>query len=257
MTGGWLDLFDGVGHVARDVALALGPLLVLAFLAQFTALRLRWRRFVHVAVSFVVAGIGLTLFLQGVNAAYVPLGQAVGQVLAAKARAWLLPVGLLLGVVATVAEPAVTILRDEVRKASAGAIPGGLLLVALAGGVGASVALALVRTLTGMPIWYILVPGYAAALILARRVHPEFVAIAFDSGAVATGPMIVSFIVALGLGAAAALPDRDPLLDGLGLVSLVALAPILSVLILGAILRQKERAGDESRRQPARQKSEL
>ncbi|HEX6988508.1 MAG TPA: DUF1538 domain-containing protein, partial [Bacillota bacterium] len=252
MTGDLGNLFAGIGHVAVEVAMALGPLLGLALVAQFTALRMRWRRWLQVGLGFVVSGVGLVLFLQGVNVTYVPLGEAIGRALAGHGRVWLLAVGLLLGVVATVAEPAVRILQDEAEKVSAGAIPGRLLLLAVAGGVGVSVALALVRTLTGMPIWYMLLPGYAGALILARYVHRDFVAIAFDSGAVATGPMIVSFIVALGLGVASALPGRDPLLDGLGLVSLVALAPILSVLAFGAILRQKERADDESGKRRSR-----
>ena len=82
------------------------------------------------------------------------------------------------------------------------------------------------------------------ALALIRYSHPDFVGIAFDSGGAATGPMTTSFIVALGLGVAAYFPDRGPLLYGFGLIAFVLLAPILSVLVVGALYARKRRAMD-------------
>ena len=91
-------------------------------------------------------------------------------------------------------------------------------------------------------IFIILIPGYLLALVLFRYSSPAFIAIAFDAGAVSTGPMTVSFILAIAVGAASVLEGRNPLIDGFGLVSLVFMAPILTVLILGVLFNRKKEA---------------
>ena len=137
---------------------------------------------------------------------------------------------------ATIAEPAVHILSYEVEKASAGSIREKTILATLSLGVALFVALGMAKIIYGVPIHYILVPGYLLALLLMRFCDPTFVAIAFDAGGVATGPMTVTFVLAVALGIATAMEGRDPVLDGFGLIALVAMAPILSVMVLGLIV---------------------
>jgi hypothetical protein len=72
-----------------------------------------------------------------------------------------------------------------------------------------------------------------------------FVSIAFDSGGVATGPLTVTFIMAIAIGAASSIPGRNALLDGFGLTALVALAPILAVQVLGFLYTRKEKENEE------------
>jgi hypothetical protein len=112
---------------------------------------------------------------------------------------WLLiPIGFVLGFVAIFAEPAVRVLNYEVEKASGGFIPQQLMLYTLSLGVAISVALAMARILFGLPLWSIIIPGYIIAFAMTHYSTPSFVAIAFDSGGVATGPMTVTFILTMG-----------------------------------------------------------
>jgi hypothetical protein len=149
---------------------------------------------------------------------------------------------------ATIAEPAVRILNYQVEKVSGGYISQKTMLYTLSIGVAVSVAMAMIRIVYGIPLMYMLVPGYLLALILIRFSSTTFVSVAFDSGGVATGPMTVTFVMALAVGAASGIEGRDPLLDGFGMIALVALAPILSVLVLGLIYgRRSAEAEDEDR----------
>lgn len=236
-----LGIFDGYLHTLLEVFTALAPLLV--FFAVFQALIARRtpHNLLRISVGVVLAMVGLSLFLQGVEAGFLPFGDLVGSTLVSSSYRWaLIPVGFLLGFVSIIAEPAVRVLNYEVEKVSSGSIKGRVLLVTLSIGVGFAVALAMTRVLYGIPLWIILVPGYLIAFALTRYSSESFVSIAFDSGGVATGPMTVTFILAMAVGAASGLQGRDPVAEGFGLVALVALAPILSVLTLGMIYRFSE-----------------
>jgi len=156
----------------------------------------------------------------------------------------MIPIGFLLGFVATFAEPAVRILNLEVERVSSGSIPQKVLLYTLSIGVAFSIALSMLRILTGWPLYYFIVPGYLVALLLLRYSSPTFTAVAFDSGGVTTGPMTVTFILAIAVGAASVIEGRDPLLDGFGMIAMVALAPILSVLVLGLVFDWRRRKKD-------------
>ena len=120
------------------------------------------------------------------------------------------------------------------------------MLYTLSIGVGVSIALAMLRILLGFSLWYYLIPGYGLVLILMLLVSKTFIAIAFDSGGVATGPMTVTFILAIAVGVASVIEGRDPLMDGFGMIAMVALAPILSVLLLGILYERKGRDKDEA-----------
>lgn len=241
-------------HLAVEVIQAIGPLVAILIISQYVVLHLSPREFGRMLRGFALSAIGLLLFLQGVQVAFLPVGDELGRTIANSSSPWwLVPIGFVLGFMATIAEPAVRLLNDQVYETSAGAIPTRLLLWTLAFGVGVSVAVAMVRTLYGIPLWMIIVPGYALALGMVRYARPDFVAIAFDAGGAATGPMTVTFIVALGLGAASAFPDRDPLLHGFGLVSLVALAPILCVLAVGVFYARRGRDAHGKPNEPTRE----
>ncbi|MGI8540861.1 MAG: DUF1538 domain-containing protein, partial [Rubrobacteraceae bacterium] len=179
---------------------------------------------------------------------FLPFGEFAGRVLSELSYNWILiPVGFVLGFASIIAEPAVRVLNYEVEKLYTGSIRGTPILITLAFGVGFAVALAMARILYGLPLWWIVVPGYLLVFVLARFSSDTFTSIAFDSGGVATGPMTVTFILALAVGAATGLEGRDPAVEGFGLVALVALAPILSVLILGIIYRIQETRNDSKR----------
>lgn len=240
-----LHIFDGFGKVLADVALALLPLVVFFLCFQFFFLKLPLRKLLDMGKGMVLVFAGLSLFLQGVHVGFMPAGQSIGQILGSLSYNWILiPIGFAIGFVVVFAEPAVRVMNEEVEKVSGGYIPARVLLYTLSIGVAVSVALAMLRILAGIPLWYFIIPGYALALLLTRYSSKTFTAIAFDSGGVATGPMTATFILALAVGVASELEGRDPLLEGFGLVALVALAPILSVLILGFLYRREEKKNE-------------
>lgn len=234
--------FAGIGELALEVLTAIIPIAAATILLRpitgpFPPGLVR-RTVVGLALTFA----GTVLFLQGVNIGFLPVGELIGTALASGPRPGLLvPFGLWLGFVVALAEPALKVLGEEVEAVSAGALSARTLTVATAVGVGLLVAVAMVRVLTGIPLLAILIPGYAVAFLLSRWAPPAYPAIAFDSGGVVTGPITVTFVLAVTMGAAAAREGRDPLAEGFGLVALVLLAPSLSVLGFGALIGLRER----------------
>ncbi|TVQ69779.1 MAG: DUF1538 domain-containing protein [Balneolaceae bacterium] len=240
-----VSVFNGITGVIIEVFFALVPLVLFFLIAQVLFLRIPWKKVIDIIKGIVLAFIGLTLFLQGVHVGFEPAGTMMGQVLGSKNHNWILiPIGFVLGFVATIAEPAIRILNHEVDKVSGGYIPRKVLLYTLCIGVGFSIALAMLRLLAGIPIVWLVLPGYVIALIMMQYTSPTFTAVAFDAGGVATGPMTVTFIMAIALGVGEVLPGRDPMIDSFGMIALVALAPIISVLTLGLLYAWKERRND-------------
>lgn len=240
-----ITIFQGFLAVLSEVFFALIPLLVFFIFFQIFFLRLSRRKVIDTLVGFVLTFIGLSLFLQGVNIGFLPTGEMMGERLGALNSQWLLiPIGFVLGFFATYAEPAVTILIHQVEKVSAGYIPQRILLYTVSIGVGLSMALSMVRILLGISLWYFILPGYLLVFWLAKNSSKLFTAIAFDSGGIVTGPMIATFLLAMFVGIATVIDGRDPMIDGFGMIALVALAPILSVLVLGRLNKQNGGSDD-------------
>lgn len=240
------EIFAGFDQVILEVLAVLIPLVVLFVIFQFSFLKLSKRRFINILKGFLFTFIGLTIFLQGVYIGFVPAGREMGISLASLPAKWLLiPVGFILGFVATIADPAVRVLSYQTEKASGGYIPQKLLLYTLSIGVGLAISVAMLRIIYSISLLYILIPGYAIVLILMRFIPPSFTAVAFDAGGSATGPMIVTFVLAITIGVASALEGKDPILEGFGIVGLVALASILTVQILGVLYGKKEKESEQ------------
>ena len=240
-----VKVFSGFSHVLAEVSIALIPLIILFAIFQLFFLKLPKSQLINILKGLILTFLGLSLFLQGVKVGFLPVGEAMGLALGGKSYNWvLIPIGFVLGFVATFAEPAVRILNYEVEKVSSGYIPQQIMLYTLSFGVGLAVAASMLRILLGIPLWYFIVPGYIIALVLIKFSTSTFVSIAFDSGGVATGPMTVTFVMAMAIGVASSIEGRDPLLIGFGMIALVALAPILSVLCLGLLFGRKEKENE-------------
>ena len=235
-------VLSDLGGMAWRVALAVLPLAVLFMIFQLLFLRLPRREVSRILTGTLVASAGLFLFLLGVAIGFLPFGWAIGEAIGSVSQKWLLvPFGLILGFVTTWGEPAVRVLADQVEEASTGSIPRTMVLCAICLGVAAAVGIGLLRIVHGIPLFWLLVPGYALAIALMWFSDKGFVSIAVDAGGVATGPMANTFLLALALGVAASVSGRDPVLYGLGLVSLIALAPVMSIMALGVLIRRKAR----------------
>ena len=238
----FLKFFEGLFDVFLEVSIAMAPLIIVFLVFQAVSLKLPKKRLYIILRGMAMTLIGLTLFLHGVYIGFLPAGEKMGLVMGALSWNWvLIPIGFILGFVTILAEPTVKVLTYEVEKATGGSIPEKVMVVALALGVGLSVALTMARIIFDIPFWVFILPAYIIAVILMQFSRENFIGMAVDAGGVATGPMTVTFILAMALGVASAIEGRDPLTDGFGLVALVLIAPIISVLILGVLYERNEK----------------
>ncbi|MDL2287840.1 DUF1538 domain-containing protein [Oscillospiraceae bacterium OttesenSCG-928-F05] len=240
-----IDAFVSIlPEVAQQVFVALLPMLVMFVLFQIFALKLPARQVKKILLGLIYTYVGLVLFLTGVEGGFMGAAMEIGSVLASGEYQWaLVPIGALLGFLVVFAEPAVRVLTEQVEEVSSGLIGQKSMLVAMSLAVAAAVALAMVRVLVGFSLWWYIIPGYAAALILMKFSPPIFTAIAFDSGGVASGPMTATFILAFAQGAALS-TGADILRDAFGVVAMVAMTPLITIQILGVMYQRKlRRAG--------------
>jgi hypothetical protein len=231
-----------ISATAWSVVIAILPLAVLFLLFQIFLLRLPRRQVADILVGTVVASLGLFLFLLGIGIGFLPFGRMIGEALGAAQQVWLFALaGVVLGFLTTWSEPAVRILAEQVEEASSGSLRATIVLIAICVGVSLWVGLGMIKIAYGMPVQFLLVPGYVLVVIFLFFSDQEFVAVAVDAGGVATGPLANTFLLALALGASAAIEGQNPLIDGLGFVAIIALAPIMSVMMLGFLMRLKTR----------------
>ena len=235
------DYLHAIPEYLKEVTVALLPIVVFFLIFQFVSLRLRKLPFLRVMVGILYTYLGLVLFLTGVNVGFSPLGYVLGAALTEGWRIWLLiPLAMLMGWFIINAEPAVHILNKQVEDLSAGAISARAMGMSLSIAVSAAGGLAMLRVITGIPILYFLIPGYFIALALTFFVPRTFTAIAFDSGGVASGPLTATFMLPFAMGACQAL-GGNVMTDAFGLVALVAMMPLITVQVMGAIYVVKSR----------------
>lgn len=228
---------------AKEVLVSLLPIVGVFLVFQLLTHRYRREQKKRILVGFLYTYVGLVLFLCGVNVGFAPVGTLLGQSMASAQWKWLLvPIGMVIGYYIVKAEPAIQVLNHQVETVTNGAISAHSMNLCLSIGVSVSVGLAMLRVLAGIPIYYILIPGYALALILARFVPPIFVGIAFDSGGVASGPMTTTFLLPLSIGACVA-TGGSVMTDAFGVVALVALTPLIAVQLMGIQYKRKMSAG--------------
>ena len=190
-----------------------------------------------ILLSFLFGGallvVGMMFFSLGAELAMEPMGQHVGGRLTRTRRLWLiLVIGFLLGVLITVSEPDLQVLANQVQS-----IPNSVLVYSVAGGVGLFLTGALLRTILGAPLRALLLLLYGVVFALVCFAPPDFLAVAFDSGGVTTGPMTVPFIMAFGIGISVIRSDRKAADDSFGMIALCSVGPILAVLLLSLIYR--------------------
>ena len=224
---------------AKEVLLSILPVIFVFLIFQLISRRYHKPQVIKMIIGFLYTIIGLILFLTGVNVGFAPVGSLLGSSLAGQPWKWILiPIGALIGYYIVKAEPAVQVLNRQVEDVTNGSISRDTMNLSLSIGVSASVALALLRVLTGLNIYWLLIPGYLIALILTRFVPKVFVGIAFDSGGVASGPMTSTFLLPLAMGACTAIGGKV-VTDAFGVVAMVAMAPLIAVQVMGVSYNMK------------------
>jgi hypothetical protein len=223
------------------------PIIVVVIGFQALVLRQPFPNTVEILVGTVFVVFGLMLFVQGLEMGLFPLGEAMAYAFARKGSlVWLLVFGFLLGFSTTVAEPALIAVAGEAAQvvSDAGYIPSGhaaleayaiQLRLTVALSVGVAIVLGIFRILRGWPVQYFIIGGYVVVVVITFFAPEAIVGIAFDSGGVTTSTVTVPLVTALGVGLAASIRGRDPLLDGFGMIALASMTPMIFVLLLGII----------------------
>ncbi len=241
----WGPFVHEFPKITSEIIIALLPILVLFIIFQRISFKLHKREVRKILFGILFTFIGLVLFLVGVNAGFMDVGTTVGHSIASlNNKGYVIVIGFILGVVTILAEPAVYVLTHQIEEVTSGYVKRSIVMVTLAIGVGIAVALSMVRILIPeLQLWQYLLPGYLVAIALTYIVPKLFVGIAFDSGGVASGPMTATFILAYAQGAAEAIEGANVLVDGFGMIAMVAMTPLIALQILGFIFKLKSRKG--------------
>ena len=222
------------GHTAKEVAIALGLIVVFFLICQIIFLKLPKKRLKKIALGVIFTYIGLVMFLTGVNVGFMPVGYKLGIQLAQGSEWFLVAFGLVTGVLVVLAEPAIHVLNTQVEEVTGGVVTRKAMITGLCIGVGASIALSMIRIVFDFSLVYYIIPGYFISLALSLFVPPVYTAIAFDSGGVASGPMTSGFILPLAIGACVGMRGSEAVLrDAFGVVALVAMTPLITIQLLG------------------------
>mgnify|MGYP001149487149 FL=1 len=215
----------------KETLKAVLPIIMIVLLLSFTVAPISPEILMEFLIGAVMLIVGMLFFSIGAEMAMTPMGERVGTTMT-KSRnlAVMVFVSFALGFVITISEPDLQVLAQQVPS-----VPNAVLILAVAAGVGILLVFALLRMLLRVALPPMLLLFYAVVFALAAFVPKDFLAVAFDSGGVTTGPMTVPFIMAFGVGISAIRSDKHAAEDSFGLVSLCSVGPIIAVLILGMI----------------------
>lgn len=235
--------------IAQEITLALLPILIIFLVFQKFSFKMSIKAVRKILTGILFTFVGLVLFLVGVNAGFMEVGTAIGHSIASlDNKSYIVIIAFVLGVVTILAEPAVYVLTHQIEDVTSGYVRRKIVMFSLCIGVGFAVSLSILRILIPeLQLWHYLLPGYIIAIALTYVVPKLFVGIAFDSGGVASGPMTATFILAFVQGAAEAIEGANVLIDGFGMIALVALTPLITLQVVGFVFKLNARKGGEVR----------
>jgi len=235
-------LLGGIWVAVKEVGLSLGLIVVFFLVCQFTFLKLSKQQLAKLGIGMIFTFLGLVIFLSSVNTVYISIGFSIGSDIALFDKYLLIPIGLVIGCIVVLAEPAIHILNKEVEHTTNKMITKKSMLIGLTVGVGLSIALSMIRIVFDFSVLYYLVPGYIISLGLSFFVPSIYTAVSFDSGGVASGPLTSSFILPLAIGACSVVGGAVSILsNAFGVVAMVAMTPLITIQILGfsSLMRTK------------------
>ena len=219
----------------RDVM----PVVVVILVFYLVILRKPIASFGKRAAGFGLVVLGLYVFVIGLELGLFPIGESLAIELASSRNLWLIySFAFAVGFATTIAEPALTAIAGKAEEVSEGSIKGTLLRGFVALGVGVGILLGAYRIIHGDSIVYYILSGYVVVIIMTFFAPRTIIPIAYDSGGVTTSTITVPIVAALGLGLATSIPDRDPLIDGFGLIAFASLFPMIAVLGYGISKRE-------------------
>lgn len=235
------SFISAIPNEIKASILAILPLIIVLFLMQKFSLKLKKKEFKKIIIGLIISMLGLFLFMLGTNTGFMESGLIIGKHLVLfKHKFIIVLIAFILGVVTITAEPAVYVLTNQIEEVSGGSVKRKYIIFALALSVGIAVALSVLRILVyNIQLWHYLLPGYIICIALMFICPKLFIGIAFDAGGVATGPITATFIMSFIQGSAFAYEKANVMIDGFGMIAMVALAPIISLQILGILYYKK------------------
>ena len=236
---------EKIPTISKEIFIALFPIVLIFLIFQRLSFNLSKRSVRKVLFGILFTFVGLVIFLVGVNAGFMDVGTAVGyKVASLDNKAYVIIVGFALGLVTILAEPAVHVLTNQIEDVTSGYVKRNVVMLTLSIGVGIAVGLSMLRIVVPeIKLWHYLLPGYIISIAMTYFVPKLFVGIAFDPGGVASGPMTATFILAFAQGAAEAIEGANVLVDGFGMIAMVAMTPIIALQVLGFIFKIKSKKG--------------
>lgn len=231
--------------VLRSTLLDILPIAGILFGFQYLVIRRPLKRLKQVLAGFGLVLLGLTLFLVGLETALFPMGSLMAEQLtsreflpavASEAQRhwfdyyWVYLFAFAIGASTTIAEPALIAVSIKAGEISGGTIDPLMLRIAVALGMAFGITLGALRIVLGLPLHWLVMGAYLLVIFQTLRSPRSIIPLAYDSGGVTTSTITVPIIAALGLGLADAIPGRDPILDGFGMIALACLFPIITVM---------------------------
>ena len=215
----------------KNASFAIVPISLVFFVMNFKYFKIGKEELTEILFGLFYTYLGLIIFLTSVEAGFMELARVLGEGLSGSK--FLPLIGFVMGLVVVLAEPAVAVLAEQVEDVTGGSIPRKSILRALSIGVATAVMLAIIRINSdNFALWMVIVPGFLISLLISLKVPQIFVGIAFDSGGVASGPMTATFILAFCQGVA------GNVADGFGVISFVAMMPVLIIMVLGYLYKK-------------------
>ena len=193
--------------------------------------------YLKIIVGYICVVFGQAMFLVGLETSILPIGRMVGGSFAKYNKLiFVLSFGFVFGLLATVAEPALSVLAKQISSIMP--LVNSTLFIWITGtGIGIGVAIALVRIVKNINIKWVFAILYSLVFLLVIFSPSEFIALAFDGSGATTGDVSVPFILALGLGISATFSKSKTNDDSLGIIGIASVGPITAVLIYGIIIK--------------------
>lgn len=224
------------------------PIIVVILVFQTFVIRQPLDNALHLLSGATLIVLGLTLFIQGLETGLFPIGETMAHAFARKGSLfWLICFAFALGFGTTIAEPALIAVADEAAQIAASAAIIAQtdearsdyslgLRISVALSVGFAIVIGVLRIIRGWPLQYLIIPGYTIIMIMTFFAPDEIIGIAYDSGGVTTSTITVPMVTALGIGLASSIKERNPMVDGFGLIAFASLTPMMFVMAYGMII---------------------
>ncbi|MGA1939536.1 DUF1538 domain-containing protein [Arcobacter sp. YIC-310] len=210
------------------------PIVVVILFFQLAIIQAIPDGWVSTAIGLGIVGVGLAIFLQGLEIGIFPVGEGLARDFAKHGTMlWVLFFAFLIGFGTTIAEPALAVIADKAASISSGRIDATMLRLVVAGSVGFAIFLGVFRIYKGHPIHYYIIAGYLLVVSVTFFAPKEIIGLAYDLGGVTTSTVTVPLVAALGIGLATTIKGRNPVVDGFGLIAFASLTPMIFVQIYG------------------------